>query len=82
MQEKERVERAELEKEKALMEKDKALTEKDKALTEKEKAQMELEQSKREIARNLLKLGMKIEHIVQAIGLSEEEIQESCGECI
>ena len=68
------VERAELEKEKAL----KALKEKEKALEEKEKdAQDALRQGKLEMAHNLLKLGMDMERVVQASGLSEEEIREN-----
>ena len=60
-QERERADQAELEKEKA--------------------AQDALEQGKRkmafEMAHNLLKLGIEMEHIAQASGLSEKEILEN-----
>ena len=66
-QERKKAEQAELEKEKAL-----------KALEEKEKdAQDALRRGKLEMAHNLLKLGMDMERVVQASGLSEEEIREN-----
>jgi predicted transposase/invertase (TIGR01784 family) len=61
-QEKERAEKAEREKEKAEREKEKA-------------AQDGLEQGKREMARNMLNFGFEMDKIVQASGLSEEEIR-------
>jgi predicted transposase/invertase (TIGR01784 family) len=36
-----------------------------------------LEQGKLEVARNFLRLGLKMEQVVQASGLSEEEIRGS-----
>jgi predicted transposase/invertase (TIGR01784 family) len=63
------IEKAEREKEKAEREKEKAEREKEKA------AQDSLKQGKREMAHNLLKLGTEMDIIVQASGLSEEEIR-------
>ncbi|MDR2175996.1 MAG: hypothetical protein LBO82_08710 [Synergistaceae bacterium] len=60
------------ERERAEQEKERA----EKAERDKEKAAQDgLEQGKREMARNMLKLGFEMDRIVQASGLSEEEIR-------
>jgi vacuolar-type H+-ATPase subunit H len=74
--EKER-ERAEKERERAEKERERAEKEIQKAEKKIEKAAQDaLKQGKREMAHNLLKLGMEMAQVVQASGLSEEEIQE------